>query len=211
MPNTAVNPILRVAFHAVLVLIAVPALAQDATQSTLEAWGIDANALASSSEDLLLRAPDPAIDGLFQAVHASAQSPAEARALCGLFDPRADRSLEGLNEVASQLGDASRERFATATAEAFVAAAQSPRQPYDAAQAQQWLKAAGVRAAILDEHFTVGLAGDDHDARCRSIGLLLDALRSRPLPERAAVTRLLLAEGLARLAVGADGNPAETR
>lgn len=202
MPNTAVNPILRVVFHAALVLATTPALAQDTTQSTLEAWGIDASVLASSSEDLLLRAPDPAIDGLFQAVHASAQSPAEAGALCRLFDPQADRSLDGLNEVASKLGDASRERFATATAEAFVAAAQSPRQPYDAAQAQQWLKAAGVRAAILDDRFTAGLAGEDHDARCRSIGLLLDALQSRPLPERAAVTRLLLAEGLARLAMG---------
>jgi hypothetical protein len=207
MSNRTASWSLRVGLRlamALAVVGAAPALAQDATQSMLEEWGIDPAVLASSSEDLLMRAPDPAIDRLFQAVHASAQSPEEARALCGLFDPQADRGLAGLNEVASRLGDASRERFASAAAEAFVAAAQSPRQPYDATQARQWLKAAGVRAAILDDRFTAGLAGEDQAARCRSIGLLLDALQARPLPERAGVTRLLLAEGLARFAIAGD-------
>ncbi|MFD0739623.1 hypothetical protein ACFQZQ_10065 [Lysobacter koreensis] len=176
-----------------------PVRAQDA-QSMLAEWGIDASALMQGSEDLLLRAPDPAIDGLFQAVHASARTPAEARALCGLFEPDADRSLAGLNQVATQLGEASRARFADAAAQAFVAAAQNPRQPYDPTQAQQWMKAAGVRAALLNDGFSTGLTGADRDARCRAIGQLLDALQSRPLGERAAVTRLLLGEGLARIA-----------
>lgn len=201
MPNTAALSVLR-ALLALAAVVTAPALAQNAPRSMLEEWGIDASVLMEGSEDLLLRAPDPAIDALFQAVHASAQSPAEARALCGLFDPQADRSLAGLNEVAARLGDDSRARLANAAAEAFVAAAQHPRQPYDAAQAQQWMKAAGVRAALLNDGFSAGLSGDDPDARCRSIGQLLDALQSRPLGERAAVTRLLLSEGLTRLAVG---------
>lgn len=201
MPNAAAPLFLLCALLALSAAVAAPVLAQGAPRSMLEEWGFDPTVLMAGSEDLLLRAPDPAIDGLFRAVHASAQSPAEARALCGLFDPQADRSLAGLNEIASRLGDAGRERFANAAAQAFVAAAQHPRQPYAAAQARQWMKAAGVRAALLNDGFTTGFTGDDPDARCRSIGQLLDALQSRPLGERAAVTRLLLSEGLARLAV----------
>ena len=91
--------------------------------------------------------------------------------------------------------------FANAVADVFVSAAQSPRQPYDAAVAEQALKAAGVRAALLDEQFLAGLNGDDHDARCRSVGSLLESLQSRPLGERAAVTRLLLSQGLNYLSV----------
>lgn len=201
MPNAAPRFLRTFVFCAALASSGAGARAQEAPRSMLEAWGFDPSVLVSQGSDLLLRAPDPEIDGLFQAVHASAQSPQEARALCGLFDPQADRSLAGLNDVASQLGDASRQRFANAAAEAFLAAAQQPRQVYDAAQARQWMKAAGVRAALLHDGFTAGLNGSDRDARCRSIGQLLDALQARPLPERAAVTRLLLGEGLARFAL----------
>ena len=38
------------------------------------------------------------------------------------------------------------------------------------------------------------------EQRCRSFGMLLDALADRPLGERAAVTRLLLHEGLSQAA-----------
>lgn len=154
---------------------------------------------------LLLRAPDAAVDGLFRAVHASARQPGEAQALCALFDPRADRSLAGLNAMAARLGPASRERVANAAAAVFIAAAQSPPQPFDEARAGQLLKAAGVRAALVDDGFTTGLTGDDHPARCRSIGTLLDVLQQRPLEERAAVTRLLLSQGLALVAPQLDG------
>jgi hypothetical protein len=175
-----------------------PSLAQD---SVLEQWGFDPTVLVSSGQDLLSRAPDEAVDGLFQRLHATAKRPEESQALCALFDPQADRSLDGLNALASQLGEESRVRFADAVAQFVVAAAQNPPQPYDAAAARQSLKAAGVRAALLDDGFVAGLNGDDHPARCRSIGLLLDAVQSRPPGERAAVTRLMLAEGLDRLAL----------
>ena len=176
-------------------------------QSSLQDWGIDAGVLASSGSDLLRRAPDGEIDALFQAVHAASRDDDEAQALCALFEPDADRSLDGLNTAASRLGPASRERFATAVADALVAAVQSPPQAFDAAAARQSLKSAGATAAILHEGFVGGLnaSGNDADARsarCQSLRWLLDAMQSRPAPERAAMTRLLLDEGFARLAPG---------
>lgn len=175
-----------------------------APAATIEQWGFDPAMLVADGTQLLARAPDPAIDRLFQAVHASSQDPGDAQALCRLFDPQADRSLAGLNAIASGLAPASQQSFANAVADVFVAAMQNPPQPWDPAAAQQALKAAGVRAALLNDGFTAGLDGDDHPTRCRSVAMLLDALQQRPLPERAAVTRLLLSEGLRQLA----GNPA---
>ena len=168
--------------------------------ATIEQWGFDPAVLVADGKALLARAPDPAIDRLFQAVHASSRDPRDAQVLCELFDPQADRSLAGLNAIASGLDPASQQRFANAVADVFVAAVQSPPQPYDTAAARQALKAAGVRAALLNDGFSAGLDGDDHPARCRSVAMLLDALHERPLSERAAVTRLLLGEGLQQLA-----------
>ncbi len=163
-------------------------------------WGFDPSVLVADGRDLLQRAPDPAVDGLFQAVHASAQDPADAGVMCALFDPAADRSLDGLNATAARLGEASRLRFADAAVNVFLAAAQSPPQPFDRSQATQWLKAAGVRASLLHDGFVAGLNGGDHAARCDSVAALLDVLAGRPVAERAAVTRLLLGEGLAYMA-----------
>lgn len=177
------------------------AVAQDPSGT----WGFDPGVLAASGSDLLRRAPDHEIDELFQAVHAAAQHPEQAQALCALFAPDGDRSLDGLNAAASQLAPASRERFANAIANALVAAVQSSPQPFDAAAAWQSLKAAGATAAILHDGFLTGLNttgsdADSHGARCRSLRWLLDAMQSRPQGERASMTRLLLDQGLARLA-----------
>lgn len=189
-------------FTAVLMalLASAPALAQDPA-----AWGFDPGILAASGSDLLRRAPNAEIDGLFQAVHGAAQDTHDAQAMCALFEPDADRSLDGLNAAASRLGPASRERFANAIANALVLAVQSPPQAFDAATARQSLKAAGVTAAILHDGFVAGLNTAASDAgsraaRCQSLRWLLDSMQSRPQPERAAMTRLLLDEGLARLA-----------
>jgi len=62
-----------------------------------------------------------------------------------------------------------------------------------------------VTAAILHDGFIAGLNTtgstiDNRAARCRSLRWLLDAMQSRRQGERAAMTRLLLDEGLARLA-----------
>ncbi|MGQ4660693.1 hypothetical protein [Lysobacter sp. F6437] len=165
----------------------------------IEQWGFDPAVLVADGTELLARAPDPAIDRLFQAMHASSRDPADAQVLCRLFDPAADRSLAGLNAIASRLGQASQERFANAVAGVFVAAMQNPPQAYDSAAARQALKSAGVRAALLNDGFTAGLDGNDHAARCDSVAMLLDVLHQRPLSERAGVTRLLLGDGLQRL------------
>jgi hypothetical protein len=175
-----------------------PALAQDAGS-----WSFDPGVLVAGN-DLLQRAPDREVDALFQAVHAAAQDDDQAQAMCALFAPGADRSLDALDTAAAQLDPASRERFATAVADVLVASLQSPPQPWDAAAAKQSLKAAGATAAILHDGFLAGLnaGGNDADSRasrCRSLRWLLDAMQSRPAPERAAMTRLLLAQGLALL------------
>ena len=184
-----------------LLLASASAVAQDGVAG----WSFDPGVLTASGSDLLRRAPDAEIDGLFQAVHGASRDAHETQAMCALFEPDADRSLDGLNAAASQLGPASRERFGSAIADALLAAVQSPRQPFDAAAARQAVKAAGVTAAILHDGFVAGLtttAGDavSRAARCQSLRWLLDAMQARPQPERAAMTRLLLDQGLARLA-----------
>jgi hypothetical protein len=122
-----------------------------------------------------------------------------------LFEPAAARSLSGLNAFASQRAPASRDRFANAVADALVAAMQSSPRTFDAAAAKQSLKAAGATAAILHEGFVAGLSASGVDAgsralRCRSLRWLLDAVQARPPHDRAAMTRLLLAEGISRMA-----------
>lgn len=183
-----------------------PAWAQDAG-----GWVLDPGVLVAGN-DLLQRAPDREIDALFQAVHAAAQDGQQAQALCALFAPGADRGIDGLNAAAMALDPASRERFASAVAAVLLAALQSPPQPWDQAAARQSLKAAGATAAILHDGFLAGLRADGNDAdsrasRCRSLRWLLDAMDSRPAPERAAMTRLLLAQGITYLGAAAGNAP----
>ena len=194
-------PLPAPSIRSLLLALAVAApMAATAQEPTLQDWGFDPSVLVADTSELLRRAPDPAVDGLFQAVHAAAKAPREAQVLCALFDPDADRSLSGLNGAAARLSPASQERFALAVAEVLVAATQNPPQSFDPATARQAMKSAGATAAILHEDFLPGMAaGAGADARCHSFGLLLDALQTRPLAERAAVTRLLLLEGLARV------------
>lgn len=168
-------------------------------------WTLDPDALLASGTDLLRQVPTAQMDGLFQAVHTAARDERQAQLLCGMFDPDADRSLQGLGAVASKLEPASRQRFAGAIADALVASMQSPPQAFDAAQARQSLKSAAATAAILHDGFVAGLGMSGSDAasagaRCRSVRWLLDAMQSRPQAERAAMTRLLLEQGLSRLA-----------
>ena len=166
---------------------------------TLDAWGFDPAVLVADGIELLGRAPDRAVDGLFQAVHSAASEPGEADALCALFESDGDRSLAGMNAAAEGLEPESRERFALAVAEVLVEATRNPPQAFDPDTARQALKSAGATAAILHADFLPGMQGTG-EQRCRSFGMLLDALADRPLGERAAVTRLLLHEGLSRAA-----------
>jgi len=179
-----------------------PSFAQD---YTVDLSQIDPAALLSSAGDVVLRAPDSAIDDLFQAAHGASQSPHDAKILCALFDPQADRSFEALAGTANRLGADSRERFGVALANIAAGGLQNPRQAYDAAAAKQALKSAGVTAMLLHDGFMVGMTADgtdaaSRDARCRSFGWMLDALHDVPMPQRVAATRLMLSEGLSQLA-----------
>jgi hypothetical protein len=194
-----------VGFLLALLVVSTAASARPSIQD----WGIDPGVLADGGDALLRRAPDDAIDAIFQSVHAASRDDAQARVLCTLFEPDADRSLQGLNAVAARLPQASRDRFANALANALVEALQSPPQPYDAVAALQSMKAAGATAAILHDGFVRGVnaSGTDADsraARCQSLRWLLDAMQSRPPHERAAMTRWLLDQGLGQLAPAAD-------
>lgn len=162
-------------------------------------WRFDPSVLVADGHEIVRRAPPEAVDDLLQAITASAREPAEAEAVCSLFDPAGDRSLAGLNEVAARLPPQSRERLAGAVAGLFVAALQAPPQPYDKDAARRALKQAGVRATLMQDGFMAGLQGDHHPARCRSVRTLLDVLVERPREERVGVARLLLVEGLDRL------------
>ncbi len=183
--------------------LSVPWIAH-AQQPAFDFGAIDPGVLVSGTEDILRRAPDSSIDSLFQAVHAAAQVPAEAKTICALFEPDADRSVGGFSTAANSLGDTSRDRFLTAITDIAVAGLQGQRQPYDAAVARQALKSAGARAAILHEGFVGALTATGNDAatreaRCRSLRWMLESLKTQPLGERAAATRLMLNEGLSRM------------
>lgn len=166
---------------------------------------LDPSAVLATGGDVLLRAPDAAIDDLFQALHASSRSRAESVALCGLFEPDAERSVQSFQRAVDRLGDASRERFAVAFTNVAVSGLQGVPQPYEPAQAQQVLKRAAVTATILHEGFMLGLSSTGTDAasreaRCQSFRWLVGVLKDMPLAERAAATRWLLREGLTLVA-----------
>ncbi|NZA26906.1 hypothetical protein H0E84_10970 [Luteimonas sp. SJ-92] len=165
--------------------------------------GIDPALVLASAEDVMMRAPDRDIDALYQAVRSASESETEARTLCALFDPDADRSLLGMQRAASALGPASQERFVGAVAAIAVNGTQGQRQPYDAAAAEQVLKQAGVTAMLLHDGFMTGMAATGSDpgsqaARCRSFRQLVDVLQDFTRDQRAAATRFLLLEGLTR-------------
>src|SRR3546814_16116858 len=73
-------------------LLAAPAVAQD--EYVVDLSRIDPSAILASAGDVLMRAPDPAIDDLFQATPAAAPKPREAKILCTAFDTHADRRID---------------------------------------------------------------------------------------------------------------------
>lgn len=184
--------------HLALLAVAVALPPAGHAQQGLD--GFDPGALMGEVQDVLVRTPDAQIDGLFHALHGSMRQPQEAEAICGLFDADADRGINALNEVATRLSGASRQRFVDSIANALVAGLQGQPQAYDQADAAQALRANGARAAMLHDGFSAGLSsGASRDARCRSLGQMLDVLADRPQPERAMVTRLLLDQGLRQI------------
>lgn len=184
--------------HATLLAAALAVPATAGAQDFEGFEGFDPAVLMGGVGDVLARTPDAQVDGLFQALHGSMQQPSEASAICSLFDAGADRGIDSLNDVAMRLPESSRQRFADAIANVVVAGLQGQPQAWDRSAAAQALKANGTRAALLHDGFTAGLAQDaSRDARCNSLGAMLDVLADRPREERVPVTRLLLEQGLA--------------
>lgn len=162
---------------------------------------IDPAAVLSLGDEVLLRAPDPAIDRLFKAVHASSRSDTESAALCALFEPGAARDVSAFQRAVDRLGDDSRERFALAFTDIAIAGLQGQPQAWDPAHAQQVLKSAAVSATLLYDGFMSGMVAEGDDeasrrARCQSFRWLVGVLDGLPQPDRAAATRWLLREGL---------------
>lgn len=190
-------------FPLILTCLALPAAAQQRQAYEIDLSGIDPTTVLAGAQDVILRAGDRDLDGLYQVVLDASKSDAEARELCRLFDPSADRSLAGLQRAANALGPQSRARFADAVVAIAVAGMQNPPQPYEPAAADQVLRRAGVTAMLVHDGFSVGIAatGDDpgsRQARCRSFRQLVDVLQDFELHERAAATRYLMLEGLTR-------------
>ena len=200
LPRPTRRPLRTLAAAVVLATtcVALPASAQG---YGFDIRSLDPAAVLALGDDVLLRAPDPAIDRLFKAVHASSRSETESSALCALFEPDAARDLAAFQRTVGRLGGASRERFALAFTDIALAGLQAPPQPYDPAHARQVLKSAAVTATLLHEGFMPGLASEGTDAasrqlRCRSFRWLVGVLDGLPPADRAAATRWLLREGL---------------
>jgi len=188
---------------AALCLLLVPATAAHAQSSRVDLSGIDPAQVLAGAGDVLLRAPDGDIDRLFRVVHGASRNEREARTLCALFEPDADRSLVGLQRAANALGEDSRARFVEAVAAIAVNGLQAPRQSYDAAVGAQALKAATVTGMMLHDGFLLGLGSTGTDAasraaRCTAFRQLVDVLSDFDVGQRVAATRFLLNEGLTR-------------
>lgn len=190
-----------IAIAAALLLGAGPVRPASAQDYSIDLSQLDPAAVLSLGDEVLLRAPDPAIDRLFKAVHASSRSDAESAALCALFEPDAPRDVAAFQRAVDRLDAASRERFALAFTDIAVAGLQGQPQHYDPVHARQVLKSAAVSATFLHEGFMLGLASDGTDAasrqaRCQSFRWLVGVLDGLPQADRAAATRWLLREGL---------------
>ena len=191
------------ALLAALCLALVPSVAAQAQSSRIDLSGIDPMQVLAGANDVLARAPDADIDRLFKAVHAASRDEQEARGLCALFEPEADRSLAGLQRAANALGEQSRLRFVEAVTAVALGGLQAPPRAWDPAAGEQALKAATVTGMMLHDGFLLGLSSTGRDAdsrraRCTAFRQMVDVLDGFSVGDRVAATRYLLSEGLAR-------------
>lgn len=193
----------RLAAMWVLLLVLPLAAPAQSPSSRVDLSGIDPAQVIAGAGDVLQRAPDADIDRLFGAVHAASRNEREARGLCALFEPDADRSLFGLQQAANALGDASRVRFVEAVTAVAVNGLQAPARTYDPVVGEQALKAATVTGMMLHDGFLLGLSNTGRDAasraaRCTAFRQLVDVLHGFDAAQRVAATRYLLVQGLDR-------------
>ena len=159
--------------------------------------------LAVQADGLLRAASDSSLDSLFQSVHGVSRHPDDAAQVCRALASEQRASADTWLTLAQSMSPDNRRALTSALGEIAISSWQSVPRPFDEAEARRWLRQAGVRAAMLNADFSARIWDDaandaEQDAlRCQSLGWLLDAVASQPLAERAAITRLLLRDGLA--------------
>lgn len=159
--------------------------------------------LAVQADGLLRAASDSSLDSLFQSVHGVSRHPDDAAQVCRALASEQRASADTWLALAQNVSPDNRRALTSALGEIALSAWQSVPRDFDEAEARRWLRQAGVRAAMLNADFSARIWDDtpndaEQDAlRCQSLGWLLDAVASQPLAERAAITRLLLRDGLA--------------
>ena len=180
---------------------AVSAAGQSAIASR---WTFDPQLLLARSDTVMRKAPESAIDDLFQAVRHASTKPEEMALMCAFFDPGSRHDLAAVNQAALQFSPDSQRRFQRATDRLLQVHEQEPDQPYDDAVARQSLRQAAVAAGMLFEGFVPAIQSEGRDAasrqaRCRALNQLLGTVSMRPRNERVMITRLLMREGLRRI------------
>ncbi len=180
---------------------AVSAAGQSAIASR---WTFDPQLLLARSDTVMRKAPESAIDDLFQAVRHASTNPEELALMCAFFDPGSRHDLAAVNQAALQFSPDSQRRFQRATDRLLQMHEQDPDQPYDDAVARQSLRQAAVAAGMLFEGFVAAIQSEGRDAasrqaRCRALNQLLGTVSMRPRKERVMITRLLMREGLRRI------------
>lgn len=174
-----------------------PASAQDRAQ------------LGAQADALLRSASAESLDGLFRSVHGLMKSPTDSLQVCRALASDSRGSADTWLTLAQGLSNANRDALTGALADVALSGWQGRPMPFDDAAARRQLTQAGVRAAMLNEGFSASALGNaatpgaEADARemeaqrCCSLGWLLDAVAAQPRDERAAITRLLLRDGIA--------------
>lgn len=176
------------------------------------------NELASQADALLRSASDESLDSLFQSVHAVSKTPGDAEQVCRALASNQRGSADTWLALAQGLSSANRDELTSALGEIALSGWQGKPSSFDENAARTSLRQAGVRAAMLNEGFSASaLANDDASQaeleamRCQSLGWLLDAVATQPTTERAAITRLLMRDGIASILEksASDAKPAE--
>lgn len=187
------------------VLLLGSAVVSAAGQSAIASrWTFDPQLLLARSDTVMRKAPESAIDDLFQAVRHASTKPEELALMCAFFDPGSRHDLAAVNQAALQFSPDSQRRFQRATDRLLQVHEQDPDQPYDDAVARQSLRQAAVAAGMLFEGFVAAIQSEGRDAasrqaRCRALNQLLGTVSMRPRNERVMITRLLMREGLRRI------------
>lgn len=174
--------------------------------------------LAAQADVLLRSASERSLDDLFQSVHGLSKSPQDSARLCRALASPERGSADTWLRLAQEIAPAHRDALSGALGDIALSGWRGQPAAFNEDDARKSLRQAGVRAALLNEGFsasTLSAVADTQDAqadalRCRSLGWLLDAVATQPRGERAAITRLLLRDGVASLLQQAapDASPA---